>query len=244
MTAGFLAIVLGVTAKALSAGSSHVIALGWIAISLGAATVTLGAAYIGLDALATPPMALTSTAGPSAAAPGVRALADKLRGWAAYLLVPAIAALIASGVFAWLQPGGPAARGAELPGMASVIRWTTLAIAVVLAVALISMLLGLRGSQGTLIGGPWGHSGYWADPRVWDIINQVAARLTDEPPPPGNGAACGIGTSGTRPGTRPGTRSGLRAGPGRAGRTSGTPGRRRRGGRSTGGRRGGDRRRR
>ncbi len=155
VTAGFLAIVLGVTAKALTAGSSHVIALGWIAISLGAATVTLGAAYIGLDALATPPMALTSTAGPSAAAPGVRALADKLRGWAAYLLVPAIAALIASGVFAWLQPGGPAARGAELPGMASVIRWTTLAIAVVLAVALISMLLGLRGSQGTLIGGPW-----------------------------------------------------------------------------------------
>jgi hypothetical protein len=32
-----------------------------------------------------------------------------------------------------------------------------------------------------------GHSGYWADPRVWDVINQVAARLPDEPPPPGNG---------------------------------------------------------
>ena len=55
VTVGFLAIVLGVTAKALTAGSSHVIALGWIAIGLGAATVTLGAAYIGLDALVTPP---------------------------------------------------------------------------------------------------------------------------------------------------------------------------------------------
>ncbi len=39
--------------------------------------------------------------------------------------------------------------------MASVIGWTTLAIAVVLAVALISMLLGLPGGQDTLIGGPW-----------------------------------------------------------------------------------------
>ena len=39
--------------------------------------------------------------------------------------------------------------------MAGVIGWTTLAIAVVLAVALISMLLGLPGSRGTLIGGPW-----------------------------------------------------------------------------------------
>ncbi|MGH3197031.1 MAG: hypothetical protein ACRDNT_14080, partial [Streptosporangiaceae bacterium] len=160
VTVGFLAIVLGVTTKALTAGSSHVLALGWIAIGLGAATVALGAGYIGLDALVTPPMALPSATGPSTAgAPtagqGLRALADKLRGWAAYLLVPAIVALIASGVFAWLQPGGPAARGAELPGMASVIRWTTLAIAVVLAVALISMLLGLRGSQGTLAGAPW-----------------------------------------------------------------------------------------
>jgi hypothetical protein len=155
VTVGFLAIVLGVTVKALTAGSSHVIALGWIAIVLGAATVTLGAGYIGLDALVTPPMALPSTAAPPTAGLGVRALADKLRGWAAYLLVPAIVALIASGVFAWLQPGGPAAREAELPGMASVIRWTTLAIAVVLAVALISMLLGLRGSRGTLTGAPW-----------------------------------------------------------------------------------------
>ena len=39
--------------------------------------------------------------------------------------------------------------------MAGVIGWTALAIAVVVAVALISMLLGLPGSRGTLIGGPW-----------------------------------------------------------------------------------------
>ena len=39
-----------------------------------------------------------------------------------------------------------------------------------------------------------GHSGYWADPRVWAVINRVAAGLRDEPPPPalappGNGSA-------------------------------------------------------
>ena len=52
VVAGFLAIVLGVTVKALSAaGSAHAIALGWLAIGLGAATVALGAGYICLDAL-------------------------------------------------------------------------------------------------------------------------------------------------------------------------------------------------
>ena len=44
-----------------------------------------------------------------------------------------------------------------------------------------------------------GHSGYWADPRVWDVINRVAAGLPDEPPPPGNGAAPDTGTSGISP---------------------------------------------
>jgi hypothetical protein len=150
VTAGFLAIVLGVTTKALTAGSSHVIALGWIAIGLGAATVAVAVGYICLDALVTPPMALTTATGPSGSG-----LTDRLRVWARYLPIPAVAALAGSGLFAWLQPGGPAARGAQLPGMASVTGWTVLAIAVVLAVALISMLLGLRGSQGTLIGGPW-----------------------------------------------------------------------------------------
>jgi len=131
---GFLAIVLGVTTKALT-GSPHVIALGWIAIGLGGATLALGVAYVCLDAL--------------------DALSDELRGRLPFLLGPAGAALIAAGLFAWLQPGGPAPRAAELPGMASVVGWTALAIAVVVAVALISMLLGLPGSQGTLIGGSW-----------------------------------------------------------------------------------------
>jgi hypothetical protein len=131
---GFLAIVLGVTTKALT-GSPHVIALGWIAIGLGAATVALGVLYVCLDAF--------------------DALTDTVRGALAFLLVPAGVALVAAGVFAWLQPGGPTPRAAELPGMASVIGWTTLAIAAVVAVALISVLLGLPAGHGTLIGGPW-----------------------------------------------------------------------------------------
>jgi len=132
--AGFLAIVLGVTTRALS-GSPHDMALGWIAIGLGAATVVLGAGYLCLDAFG--------------------AMADALRGRVPFLLAPAGGALVAAGLFAWLQPGGPAPRAAALPGMAGVVGWTTLAIAVVVAIALISMLLGLPGSKGTLTGGPW-----------------------------------------------------------------------------------------
>jgi hypothetical protein len=134
VVAGFLTIMLGVTTKALT-GSPHVIALGWIAIGLGGATVALGVTYVCLDAL--------------------EALTDELRGWLPFLLVPAGVALIVASVFAWLQPGGATPRAAELPGMACVIGWTTLAIAVVAAIALISMLLGLPGGRGTLIGGPW-----------------------------------------------------------------------------------------
>ena len=136
VVAGFLAIALGVIVKALSAaGSPHAIALGWLAIGLGAATVALGAGYIGLDAF--------------------EAVSDELRGWVKYLLIPAAVALVASGLFAWLQPAGPARRAAELPGMASVTGWTALAIAVVVAVALVSALLGLAGTAGTLRGASW-----------------------------------------------------------------------------------------
>jgi len=136
VVAGFLAIALGVTVKALSAtGSAHAIALGWLGIGLGAATVALGAGYIFLDAF--------------------DALTDNVRRWLPYLLIPGAASLIASGLFAWLQPGGPARRAADLPGMASVIGWTALAIAVVVAVVLVSMLLGLGGSRGTLVGASW-----------------------------------------------------------------------------------------
>src|SRR5712691_3421661 len=153
---GFLAIILGVTAKALTAaGSAHAIALAWIAIALGAGTVALGAGYIGLDALTTPPMDPPGTVPSPGSPPAGSALGDKLRGWVAYLLVPAAAALVAAGLFAWLQPGGKAGRAAELPGMTGVIGWTTLAIAVVLAIALISMLRGLPGSKGTLRGASW-----------------------------------------------------------------------------------------
>ena len=82
-------------------------------------------------------------------------LARKLRGLVVYLLVPAGAGLICSGWFAWLQPGVPSVRAADLPGMAGVTGWTALAITVAVAVALVSMLLGLRDSRGTLAGGSW-----------------------------------------------------------------------------------------
>ena len=159
VVAGFLAIALGVTAKALT-GSPHAIALGWIAIGLGAATVALGAGYICLDAVRTPPMdARASDARAGDAPAGSRAsgntLIDKLRGWTGYLPVPGAVAQVAAGVFAWLQPAGQGGRTAELPGMAGVTGWTVLAIAVIVAVALISMLIGLGGTTGTLRGASW-----------------------------------------------------------------------------------------
>ena len=52
---GFLAIMLGVTVRALAAGSPQASALGWTGIALGSATIVLAVGYIGLDALDTPP---------------------------------------------------------------------------------------------------------------------------------------------------------------------------------------------
>ena len=134
--AGFLAVVLGVTAKLLTgAGSAHWIALWWIAIGAGGVAIAGAIGYLSLDALG--------------------GLADAMRRSPVFLLVLGAAALVSAGVFAWLQPSGAAGPTAELPGMASVVRWTVLAIAVALALAFVSMLLGLAGSRGTLIGGPW-----------------------------------------------------------------------------------------
>ena len=133
--AGFLAVVLAVTAKMLtSSGSAHAIAWWWIAVAAGGVTIACVVGYIGLD--------------------GFDKLGDRLRGSPLILLLAA-AALVSSGVFAWLQPGSAGGRAVALPGMASVIRWTVLAIAVAVALALVSMLLGLADSRGTLIGGPW-----------------------------------------------------------------------------------------
>jgi hypothetical protein len=54
---GFLAIVLGVTVRALRGGSPRASALGWTGIALGATTIALAAGYLVLDALDTPAMA-------------------------------------------------------------------------------------------------------------------------------------------------------------------------------------------
>jgi hypothetical protein len=146
---GFLAITLGATARALAGGSPHASALGWTGMALGSATIALAVAYVCLDAFDTPSM------GTPDAKPATGAFAEKLRGWVVYLLVPAGAGLILSGWFAWLQPGVPSVRAPDLPGMAAVTGWTTLAIAVAVAIALVSVLFGLRGSGGTFIGGAW-----------------------------------------------------------------------------------------
>ena len=92
---------------------------------------------------------------PPGGTPALGAFAGKLRGLVVWLLIPAGAGLICSGWFAWVQPGAHSVRTADLPGMAGVAGWTALAIAVAVALALGSTLLGLRHSKGTLIGGPW-----------------------------------------------------------------------------------------
>ena len=146
---GFLAIMLGVTARALAGGSPQASVLGWTGIALGTATIALAVGYVCLDALDTPSM------GTPDAKPTLGAFAEKLRGFMGYLLVPAGAGLVCSGWFAWLQPGAPSVRAADLPGMAGVTGWTALAIAVAVGIALVSVLLGLRGSGGTMFGGSW-----------------------------------------------------------------------------------------
>ncbi len=158
VTGGFLAVVLGVTARALSAGSPQAAALGWAAIGLGAATVVLGAGYVAVDALTTPPMTASAvpTAGPSPRlGPCGNALSDGLRVVMTYLRYVAAAALVLAGLFAWLQPASGYGRRAGLPGMAGLAGWTALAIAVALAIGLISMLLGLPGGKDTFKGAPW-----------------------------------------------------------------------------------------
>ena len=49
-----------------------------------------------------------------------------------------------------------------------------------------------------------GHSGYWSDPRVWEVINKLAARLATAPAPgsqpPSDGAEPVLTTGTTRSG--------------------------------------------
>ena len=85
---GFLAIMLGITARALAGGSPQAAVLGWTGIALGAATIALAVAYVCLDALDTPSM---DTPG---AKPTMDAFAKKVRGFIVYLLIPAGAGLV------------------------------------------------------------------------------------------------------------------------------------------------------
>jgi hypothetical protein len=131
----FLAIVLAISAKALTAGPSHAAGWWWAAVLGGAAAAALAVLYLCADALA-----------------GEN---DVLRNAPLVLLGVAGAALVCAGVFAWLQPGGPA-TSAQLPGLAGIIGWTALAIVVPLVLVLLSALLGLDGrARGTLACAPW-----------------------------------------------------------------------------------------
>src|SRR5689334_21921931 len=165
VTGGFLAVVLGVTVRAMAAGSPHDAFLGWLAIGLGGAAMALGAGYVALDALTMPPMdpaasdSASSGSEPSGtAAPGgtgADAPGDRLRVVMTYLPYAAALALVLACLFAWFQPAAGFGRLAGLPGMADLAGWTVLAIAAALVLGLISMLLGLPGERGIFKGAPW-----------------------------------------------------------------------------------------
>jgi hypothetical protein len=139
---GFLAVVLSVTARAASGGSSHAIALWWLGAGAGGSALALVVACICLDAADGPADGLAG--GPAGSA----------RYSAPALVVLAAAGLASAGLFAWLQPGG-FSREADLPGMADVAGWTALAIAATAAAVLTSVLIGVdRDWRETLPGGP------------------------------------------------------------------------------------------
>jgi hypothetical protein len=135
---GFLALFLSVTVHAVE-GSGSAGGWRWTALGLGAATIAVAVVYLLLDAF--------------------DALPDMPRQVLVYaLLAAAVLALAAAGVFAWQQPAKPvpASAPAQLPGLSSMLGWTALAIAVSVALVLISTVIGMvpRG-RGTLTGGPW-----------------------------------------------------------------------------------------
>ena len=95
--AGFLAVVLGVTAKLLTfSGPAHWIGLWWIAIGAGGVAIAGAVGYLSLDALG--------------------GLTDAMRRSPVVLLIVGMAALVSAGVFAWLQPAA-AGGSAAGPGM-------------------------------------------------------------------------------------------------------------------------------
>ena len=81
-------------------------------------------------------------------------LTDTLRRGLPFCLGPAGVALIAAGCSPG-SAGRTSAPGGGTAGDGQRARLDDVAIAAAVAIALISMLLGLPGSQGTLIGGPW-----------------------------------------------------------------------------------------
>ena len=130
----FLALFLDVTVHAFP-GARTAGQWWWVALGLGGVTVAAAVVYVVLDA--------------------VDALPGALRDVARYLVIPAGLALIAAGVFAWWQPGTADPAAAQLPGLATVLTWTTVALAVCIGLVLLSVLAGLVPyARQTLPGGP------------------------------------------------------------------------------------------
>ena len=130
----FLALFLSVTVHALP-GARPAGPWWWAALALGGATMAAAVVYLVLDAMDTP-------------------LPDALHAALRFLPIPAALALVAAGIFAWWQPAKPA-PGGQLPGLAAVLTWTTVALAVCVGLVLLSALAGLVPlARGTLPGGP------------------------------------------------------------------------------------------
>jgi hypothetical protein len=136
---GFLAIVLAVTARALS--QARDLPLFWAGACAGGIALGGAAAYLVADAIA-----------------GSREV-PALRMVPAFLPFAALAGLACAGAFAWLQPAGPAAAArtapVNLPGLAGVATWTACGLVASVVLVGVSVLIGLdRDWQQTLAGGP------------------------------------------------------------------------------------------
>jgi hypothetical protein len=143
--AGFLAIALAVTARALSnagnPGHASDLPLFWTGAGAGGIALGAAAAYLVADAIA-----------------GSREV-PALRAVPVVLPFAALVGLACAGAFAWLQPAGLAAVArtapVNLPGLAGIVTWTVCGLVTSVALVGVSVLIGLdRNWRQTLVGGP------------------------------------------------------------------------------------------